>query len=60
MKDNCRYEKMIILNQNSKIEAEYKSTAVDWAVRNLMRDIEKTCLKTNEKGCMIRLKIKEM
>lgn len=51
---------MIILNQNSKIEAEYKSTAVDWAVRNLMRDIEKTCLKTNEKGCMIRLKIKEM
>ena len=60
MKDNGRYEKMIILNQNSKIEAEYKSTAVDWAVRNLMRDIEKTCLKTNEKGCMIRLKIKEM
>ena len=36
MKDNGRYEKMIILNQNSKIEAEYKSTAVDWAVRNLM------------------------
>ncbi|MDO4340101.1 MAG: glycosyl hydrolase 115 family protein [Eubacteriales bacterium] len=51
---------MMVLNRNSKIEGISDSLAVGWAVRNLMRDIRKSCLETEEAGCTVFLKKAEM
>ena len=51
---------MTVLNRRSKIRSEKESPAVLWAVKNLQRDIYKTCLETEEEGCEIVLKEGEL
>ncbi|MDO5337330.1 MAG: glycosyl hydrolase 115 family protein [Eubacteriales bacterium] len=47
---------MAVLNRSSRIETEYRSKAVAWAIKNLKRDIQKCCLETEKEGCVISLK----
>lgn len=47
----------MIINRNTEITSEYYSEPVEWAVRNLKRDIRKSCTVTEDAGNCIKLSV---
>lgn len=45
----------IVINRNTEILSDIHSVPVDWAVKNLRRDIQNACTETEEKGSRIQL-----
>lgn len=45
----------IVINRNTEIVSDIHTAPVDWAVRNLRRDIRKACAGSEAGGARIRL-----